>query len=298
MSGAQTQVVALEAIRVDGGTQPRGSINLEMVAEYTSDMRNGAVFPPVVVFLDGVDLWLADGFHRYHAARAVPQDTILVEVRKGTRRDAVLFSLGANGTHGARRTNADKRRAVGIALADPEWSKNSDRWIAEVCGVSHTFVQGLRPQLASVASSSRVGKDGRERQLPEPRPSAEVPAVPVRKTPFLSAEEDRQRELVAAGPEAVREAAAAKRGPRLSAEERARLLAMADPTQDQPVDRRDILVQHCRAMVTLACPATEVRALLEQALACFDAPEDQVIRLRSEIDSWIVEVRERGEVER
>lgn len=32
------------------------------------------------------------------------------EVLRGTKRDAILYSVGANSTHGLRRTNADKRR--------------------------------------------------------------------------------------------------------------------------------------------------------------------------------------------
>ena len=39
---------------------------------------------------------------------------------KGTQRDAILWSISANATHGLRRTNEDKRRAVTRLLQDPE----------------------------------------------------------------------------------------------------------------------------------------------------------------------------------
>ena len=74
---------------------------------------------PVVVFHDGVDHWLADGFHRYHASRRIEALESVAEVRTGTRRDAVLYSVGANASHGQRRTNADKRRAVMTLLGFP-----------------------------------------------------------------------------------------------------------------------------------------------------------------------------------
>lgn len=60
-------------------------------------------------------------------------------------RDAILFSVGVNSSHGLRRTNADKRRSVMRLLDDAEWSTWSDREIARRCGVSQPFVGNLRP---------------------------------------------------------------------------------------------------------------------------------------------------------
>ena len=117
----------LKEIRTDGGTQPRASINREAVAEYAEAMQEGAIFPPPTVFYDGADYWLADGFHRVAAAQAAGFDDVSIELRQGSRRDAVLFSVGVNSTHGLRRTNEDKRRAVMTLLNDPEWSKFTGR---------------------------------------------------------------------------------------------------------------------------------------------------------------------------
>lgn len=59
------------------------------------------------------------------------------------------------------RTNADKRRAVEIALA--EFPKLSSRAVADLCGVHHTFVQKQRPeQVATVATSTVTGADGKQ----------------------------------------------------------------------------------------------------------------------------------------
>jgi hypothetical protein len=63
-------------IRIDGGTQPRQEINYEVVKDYAELMREGVAFPPVTVFFDGVDYWLADGFHRYHATKSNATATI------------------------------------------------------------------------------------------------------------------------------------------------------------------------------------------------------------------------------
>lgn len=139
-----SKTINVKAIRIDGGTQSRVEIDNSIVAEYADAIRAKVAFPPMVVFHDGADYWLADGFHRWHAYNAAGKASAEVDVRAGTVRDAVLFSLGANGAHGLRRTNADKRKAVESMLADPEWSAWSDHKIADVCGVSQPFVSGIR----------------------------------------------------------------------------------------------------------------------------------------------------------
>lgn len=137
-------LIDLNRIKIDGGTQTRASLNESVVAEYADTIREGVKLPSVVVFFDGSVHWLADGFHRYHAHKAARKATINVEIRTGTRREAVLYSVGANSTHGLRRTNEDKRRAVQTLLNDAEWSAWPDREIARQCGVGHPLVAALR----------------------------------------------------------------------------------------------------------------------------------------------------------
>lgn len=136
----------LSSIRCDGGTQPRENIDNAVVAEYAERLLDGDVFPPVTVFYDGSDHWLADGFHRMAAHDEANQDRIAVDIQQGTRRDAVLHSAGANGGHGIRRSNEDKRRAVTTLLNDAEWGAWSDREIARRCRVSHATVATVRAE--------------------------------------------------------------------------------------------------------------------------------------------------------
>lgn len=147
----KTKSVKLSDIAIDGETQQREKINEEIVAEYTEAMRCGAKFPAVTLFFDGVQYWLADGFHRYHATTKVPALDILADVREGTKRDARLFSAGANGTHGQRLSNADKRRSVLVLLLDKEWSAWTNRDIAKHCHVSPAMVDKLRKELDAPA---------------------------------------------------------------------------------------------------------------------------------------------------
>jgi regulator of replication initiation timing len=103
--------------------------------------------PPVTVFFDGKDYWLADGFHRYHAHKAAGFKEIECEQKTGTKRAAFIFSLGANATHGMPRTNEEKRDTVIIALNDPEICEMTDREIARICNVSHMTIGRIRKEL-------------------------------------------------------------------------------------------------------------------------------------------------------
>ena len=163
MVGITAAVVEIPLASIkDGGAQMRAEMHPETVADYAADMLDGAVFPPVIVFHDGADYWLADGFHRVEAARKIDRKEIEVEIRDGTARDAILHGIGANATHGLRRTQADKRHAVERLLTDPEWAAWSDRKIAQLAKVDHKTVGKIRRELGG--------------EIPTPRPmSGEIP---------------------------------------------------------------------------------------------------------------------------
>lgn len=146
----------LETLRIDGGTQPRAELNEAAIADYAEAIRSGVDLPPVVAFFDGVEFWLADGFHRYHAHRAADMAEITIEIHEGTRRDAVLYSVGTNDAHGLRRTNEDKRRAIQTLLDDAEWVTWSDNAIAKACAVSHHTVASTRTSILANAKIEPV----------------------------------------------------------------------------------------------------------------------------------------------
>lgn len=147
----------LATVRTDGGTQPRTSLDEAIVAEYADAIKEGAEFPEVDVFHDGIDFWLADGFHRYFAYKQAGKDSIPAKIHEGTKRDAILFSVAANAIHGLRRSNDDKRKAVTTLLQDPEWAQWSDRKIALVCRVGRDLVGDVRSHL-SVPTDGGVRK--------------------------------------------------------------------------------------------------------------------------------------------
>jgi hypothetical protein len=152
--------INLKAIRIDGGTQSRVSLSQDTVTAYIDALNSEMDLPPVIVFHDGADYWLADGFHRFHAYVADDRASIPADVRVGTQRDAVLYSVGANAAHGLQRTNADKRRAVTMLLEDAEWAAWSDSAIAKQCAVSGRFVGLVRADLKAHSERFNVSPDG------------------------------------------------------------------------------------------------------------------------------------------
>lgn len=110
-----TRPLALSAITFDSGCQLREASSDQTVEEYAEAMSEGSVFPPITVFFDGANYYLADGYHRFLAVTkrdelnpAHPEvGFILAEVRMGTRQDAIRFALKANAKHGLKRSPAD-----------------------------------------------------------------------------------------------------------------------------------------------------------------------------------------------
>ena len=134
--------------------QPRATMNQHVIDDYAEDIRSGAKFPPLDVFNVNGEFILVDGFHRLLAAQEAGLKKLYCEVRTGTIRDAFLFASGANSTHGFRRTNEDKRKAVERLLTDPEWKGWSDNKIAEICKVSVPFVGKMRGITINVNSEN------------------------------------------------------------------------------------------------------------------------------------------------
>lgn len=140
--------VPIKQITMDKELQPRMALTKEAVEEYVLAMQEGAVMPPCVVVFDGTKHWLCDGFHRVTAAQQLKLKAIRCEVVEGTREDAMWLAAAANLKHGVRRTNSDKRRAVGMALLCKPSS--SLRQVAEHCSVTHEFVRQCKQQVQAV----------------------------------------------------------------------------------------------------------------------------------------------------
>jgi hypothetical protein len=110
------QALELKRLTIDPDMNPRDGLKQEVITNYAEDMREGAVFPPLVVYNDGSALWLSEGFHRVYAAYQAGLTELEAEIRTGTKRDAWLNAIGSNATHGAQRTKGDTKKAIEMAF--------------------------------------------------------------------------------------------------------------------------------------------------------------------------------------
>jgi len=201
--------IRLADIRVDGETQPRAKIDNATVSEYAEELLAKKKFPPLEVYHDGCTYWLADGFHRFFAFQRIKAHQVDADVIAGTLQDAQWASLNKNHSHGLRRTNEDKRKAVETALKMR--SEMSDRALADWCGVSDHFVGNIREQIEvqvrtvrtcqpSEEAPKRIGKDGKSYPAPPMPPTEDggkiVPFPPVPMEPEKPKSPPRPRDMI------------------------------------------------------------------------------------------------------
>jgi hypothetical protein len=173
------QKLQIERIRTDGGVQSREKISEEYVAELAELIKAGKKLPPIIVYNDGIDMWASDGHHRILAHVRCEKPFIDAEVHKGTKHEAEIASCSANQTHGLRRTNVDKHRAI-VKMMDlqKDWS---DQAIANHVGVHVNTVSIARRQLPQNVGVARTGIDGITRKFPMPK--GNIPPPPPSKSP-------------------------------------------------------------------------------------------------------------------
>lgn len=172
----ETREIAFSSIKADIAFQPRERFDDDAIERYAEAFReNNDCFSeqPMVVFPreDGSHSIL-DGFHRYWAISKVEGDssegaegarTIEVRVFRGTEAQAKEYAIRSNlGNRALPMTRGDRRKAIGMLLAMPEWENRSAREIARVLGVSPTTVGKAKEELGKVAESVIVERHGKK----------------------------------------------------------------------------------------------------------------------------------------
>lgn len=200
-----TKKFPLDELVLDGRCQARADVDHDAVQEYRAAYEAGADLPPLTVFLVSGVPYVIDGFHRLPAAMSAGKRWAKCAVAgEGTIDEAIWRATAVNQAHGVRRTNADKRKAVRLALETEIGMEQSSRVIAEHVGVSDVFVSKVRDEIEAerrrqvqtdatsedaevqtVSTSEprrRIGKDGKSyaanksRQVQTVRTSEPVPS--------------------------------------------------------------------------------------------------------------------------
>lgn len=138
--------LALEQIKRDHKLSPRieeGTIP-EIAQRYAECFDQ---LPPVVVFKtpDESKYLLVDGWHRYRAAEILGLQTIKVDAKHGSRKDAEEYALLANLRHGKPLTRREKRAVIEAFLRlHPE---RTNTWLAEDLSAAPNTIISIRRKL-------------------------------------------------------------------------------------------------------------------------------------------------------
>lgn len=157
------------------------TLDKQVVEEYAELFRQGRNVDPIdVCGSHNLGFFIVDGHHRFAAMKLVGGATdreIQVNVKDARIKAEVVKweAAGSNVKHGIRRTNADKRRAVEFALQVA--AEQSNRMIAEHCGVSDMLVAEIRRQVQVLAPGQNVTP---EKTVPEV-PQKILPPPPTRR---------------------------------------------------------------------------------------------------------------------
>lgn len=154
LKGNGMKKLNLDAIRLDGDTQPRISLDSQRVFEYSEQMKEGDEFPAIVVFFDGSDHWLSDGFHRWHATKMAGLVSIDAEVRQGTREEAQIYAMKANTRRGLSMSHEDNRRNIIRMLTHTITSSWTLGEIARHLDVSKMTVSRVKATLKAQAKDA------------------------------------------------------------------------------------------------------------------------------------------------
>jgi len=165
----------LAQVRFDADCQSRVCLDEETVAEYAFRMKEGATFPPITVFFDGSEYWLADGFHRYAASKGLARERgdearakVPAEIRQGTRLDAVRHALSANAHHGKRREPGDYRKGYVIAVRCCLCEAHDVAAVRGLLACSERWARELTADAREALDRARDGRIVEARQAGEP----------------------------------------------------------------------------------------------------------------------------------
>lgn len=237
----------LDTIRLDGGTQPRGHLNHEVIQRYADALEAGAHFPPLTVFQDGENYWLADGFHRTAAYRMRGITSVPVQYIPGSLRDAQWFSFSVNARHGYPRDSTDVEKILARIFLDPEWSNKPVREIAEHVSVHHSTVVRWRDKILY------------KPEAPPPRSSATVVQAHQDCENKGAAHAKDASETASDGQYDLEDAIAAAQPPKLEGTAPAYVLRSFPPEHAKPASRIRELVSQLYREMNLS-PADAARA--------------------------------------
>jgi hypothetical protein len=152
LTDAQAQPIPLDRIKDDVAISPRLKLLPSQVKQFALIMRERGIepFPAVVLAARRDDGFyrVLDGRHRVAAGRLAGVAGFPAVVRPPmSERELFAEAVRLSSCHGLKLNNREKRQAVDQLVRDFTEKEKSTRELAEIAGVSHSFVAGRRRKL-------------------------------------------------------------------------------------------------------------------------------------------------------
>ena len=157
-------LLKLDEITLIEGNHARKEINQKQVSQYATLMKDGVIFPPIIVF--GEENILGDGWHRFFAHKLNKKTEIMVEKKEGGAREARLYSYQAN-NHGLPPTPKERIANAAYLLGDSEWSQWPDAKIAAHVGLDRTTVWKMRKTLKASTKPTKEAPKEAIKEVPK-----------------------------------------------------------------------------------------------------------------------------------
>ena len=156
---AASPVHAVSVADVSVGYSPRETkVDRDHVAALADVVDR---LPPVIV--DERTMTVIDGVHRLEAYRSLGRSRIPALLFRGSDMEALVLAIQANIQHGKPLSRSERQEAARAVLR--RCPDRSDRWVGQVCGVSHSTVAVLRRSVSEAEAKIRTGRDGRRRPV-------------------------------------------------------------------------------------------------------------------------------------
>lgn len=154
-----TEMVPISRLRLGGSPRTSG-----VSADHIRVLARANVRMPPVIVHRGT-MTVIDGVQRVRAAQLSARDHIEAQFFDGDENDAFVLAVEANTANGLPLSVADRKAAAARIIATHP--ARSDRWIAEISGLTASTVGEIRRRstVEDTRSNTRIGKDGRRRPL-------------------------------------------------------------------------------------------------------------------------------------
>ncbi|MFH1394929.1 MAG: hypothetical protein ABIH09_02095 [Candidatus Omnitrophota bacterium] len=181
----ENENVRLGDIIIDPSYQIRMKINLYSIAQYANAMKNGDIFPPIII--EKKTGKLVCGFTRLEAYQQVfPPDTMVPAVYVDFKNDCerILFAAKDNNTHGQQLSTWDRKNIIDRLVkvgASAEYISRELNWkidkVEKVAGISVFTINAKDAEDRKAEDHSTTGK---EKDQKKGKKNAAASVTPIR----------------------------------------------------------------------------------------------------------------------